>query len=178
MRTTNTEDFVYRAVISGELEIDARGRIWRVANRRGGRNRKTTIVVPCKRKRAEHPLPSGYLQVRVMFDGKRHNALAHRLVYRHFKGKIPQGLLVNHKNYNRSDNRPKNLELHTETESLIDRPTFNQLGQRNHHCKLSDAQVADIKTRRLGGQTLLSIAKAFGVSFQHVSKICRQQRRS
>ncbi len=54
-----------------------------------------------------------------MLDGKRHHALAHRLVYRHFKGPIPAGLTVNHLNGMRGDNRPENLELATASEQKL-----------------------------------------------------------
>ena len=177
MRKTNTEDNVYPVVISGELTIDSQGRIWRLARRTGNRWNRGTKTIPCLRVRAENALSNGYLQIRAMFNWKRHNALAHRLVWRHFYGLIPKGLLIDHKNCKKADNRPENLQLVSESESLRHRPTFNQRGERNHRCKLSNAQVAEIRKRRSEGESLSSLATGFGVTFQTISRIALHQRR-
>ncbi len=111
MLPKNIEEQAYRAVEMGEIEIDAKGRIWRIAARRGDRCKGGTRVIPCIRRRAEKRVTGGYLQIRVMIDWKRAHALAHRLVWRHLHGPIPAGLTINHKNGQRDDNRPENLEL-------------------------------------------------------------------
>lgn len=113
------EDAVLAAVASGELEIDSEGRIWRLAARRADRWRGGTRSIPCARRRAENKTSLGYMQVRVMVNGKRHHALAHRVVYRHFKGSIPPEMTVNHENGHRSDNRPENLTLATASEQKL-----------------------------------------------------------
>lgn len=112
----NAEDFAYQAVQMGELEIDSDGRIWRVANRRFWRWTGRTTTRPCNRRTAERG--ATYLTVRVMIDYKRVTALSHRLVWRHFNGQIPAGMTVNHKNGNKQDNRPVNLELATHSEQM------------------------------------------------------------
>jgi hypothetical protein len=112
----NAEDFAYQAVQMGELEIDREGRIWRVANRRFWRWIGRTTTQPCARKRAERG--TTYLTVRVMIDYKRVTALSHRLVWRHFRGSIPAGMTINHKNGQKQDNRPSNLELATHSEQM------------------------------------------------------------
>jgi len=63
-----SEEQVYPHVLSGLLTIDVEGRVWRSGFR------------------AENRTTLGYLQVRLMIGAKRHHALAHRLVYRHFSG--------------------------------------------------------------------------------------------
>lgn len=113
------EEEAYRAVEMGELTIDSEGRIWRVAARRGNKWTGGTMVIPCAPRRAENPTGSGYLQVRVMIDYSRAHALAHRMVWRHFHGQIPAGQTINHKNGNRADNHPDNLELATASEQAI-----------------------------------------------------------
>ena len=115
----NAEQVVYEAVLMGELRIDRDGTIWRVAARRADRWRGGSRTIPCKPRRAENATGLGYLQVRSMIDGKRHYALAHRLVYLHFKGPIPHGLTVNHLNGKRADNRPENLDLATASEQML-----------------------------------------------------------
>lgn len=179
----NRENEVYRAVEDGELTIDSEGRIWRVAARRGDRWAGTTKVVPCVPRRAEKP--SGkYLQVRVMFDGIRVHALAHRLVWRHVHGPIPHGLTVNHKNGRHMDNRPSNLELATSVEQarharqVLRRGRLDQFGPRNAMATLSTQQVREICSRRADGELLRVLAAEFGVREQTISRIARGDRRS
>jgi len=114
--TLNREDEAYRAIEMGELAIDFEGRIWRVAARRWDRWTQQTRSIPCEARRAEKSAGE-YLQVRVMIDGVRAHALAHRMVWRHFFGQIPPGMLVNHRNGAKTDNRPANLELVTPSEN-------------------------------------------------------------
>jgi hypothetical protein len=172
------EEIVYMAVTRGELEIDTHGQIWRTAARRGGRHGIRTI--PCERRRAEHQTTSGYLQVRVMTDGRRVNALAHRVVWLHFRGPIPSGLTINHRNGNKADNRPENLEVATYSEQVLHSRRVlgggDQRGERNPAAKLTRDQVEEIRRRRAMKEPLKAIAASFGVSDRTVSKIARGQR--
>ena len=117
MKPKNVEELAYLAVKMGELEIDNAGQVWRVAARRWDRWTQKTRTIPCAPRRAEK-VTGNYLQVRVMVDCVRANALAHRLVWRHFNGPIPPGLTINHKNGNPKDNSPGNLELATYSEQI------------------------------------------------------------
>lgn len=51
----------------------------------------------------------------------------HRVIYRKFVGALEIDLVVNHKNANRLDNRPENLELVTQSENNIWR--FREMGR-------------------------------------------------
>lgn len=176
------ENEAYPAVVSGELEIDNEGRIWRTARRRWNRWQQASESLPVVRRRTENQTTGGYLQVRVMVDGKRVHALAHRLVYRHFNGPIPPGMMINHRNGDKGDNRPENLELATPSENtvhsrqVLKRGRLDQGGQRNAMAKLTPEQVAEIRTRRAAGEKLTSIAVDYGVQMQTVSKIARGDR--
>lgn len=177
MQPKHREDDVYWAVQTGELTIDAQGRVWRTSARRGGR------PIPCTPRRAENDTGE-YLQVRVMRNGIRYHALAHRLVWRHYRGPIPAGLTVNHKNGVKSDNRLANLELATHSEQqvharqVLRRGRLDQWGLRNAMVKLTSEQVEQIKDRRAKGESLKSIAQDFPVVMQHISRITRGDRRS
>jgi DNA-binding XRE family transcriptional regulator len=112
---------------------------------------------------------------------KRVHAGAHRVVYWHFKGPIPEGIEVNHDNGQKADNRPRNLLLstssgnaeHAHRSGLID-----QYGQKNPSAKLSDKGVAEIRLAySKGGYTQAQLAEQYGVSHQTVSKVVRGQRR-
>lgn len=81
MSHPQNELFVLTAVKSGELEIDAQGRIWRVKKRTADRWTGKTKTTPCKKVRAEFPNRQGYLQVFLMRDKIKIGAAAHRLVW-------------------------------------------------------------------------------------------------
>lgn len=182
MKTKNNEIELYKAVEAGLLEIDSKGRIWKVAEMRGNRWNQNRAKHRVMRRRAEHD-QGQYLQVRRMVAGKRTYALAHRLVWMHFNGPIPQGLQINHKNGNKKDNRPANLELATSAQNTrhavrvlgVGRAA-NQHGEKNRNAKLTQAQVQAIRSRRAQGDSLKAIASEFGVTFQTVSKIARGNR--
>lgn len=101
---------VHRAVLDGRLEIDNEGRVWRA------------------HKRAEVAY-GNYLRVRASVDNKLRSTLAHRLVWRHFRGPIPEGLQINHINGDGCDNRPANLELLTPSENGLHRHHILGRGQ-------------------------------------------------
>lgn len=179
----NRENEVYRAVEMGELTIDTQGRVWRVAARRGDRWGGGSRAIACNPRRAEHQAGK-YMQVRVMFDGHRVYALAHRLVWRHFNSPIPEGLTVNHKNGRHTENWPENLELATYAEqvhharSVLRRGRLDQWGEANVMVKLTMEQVQEICSRRASGEALKAIAADYGVAMQTISKIARGDRRS
>lgn len=163
---------VVSLIDSGELEIDSEGRIWRNAMKKGLKKGGYQIV-KVKRKRAEFKLPLGYLQVRIMMNGKRYYVGAHRLVWQYFKGDIPDGLQVNHKNGIKHDNRIKNLEVVTRSENMkhsYKLGLHNQHGERNHQCKIADKQVVEIRNLyATGDYTLMEVADLYGIAFQTVS---------
>ncbi len=174
---------VYQAVSSGDLEIDSEGRVWRVRKRGWDRWKGAVVSRPCRRVRAENDNGT-YLQVGVMFCLKEYSTGAHRLVYRHFKGPIPDGLTINHKDGKKKRNHPDNLELASYSEQQIHATQVlkvghacNQSGENNSMARLTTAQVEEIRRRRLAGEKLRLIAADYGVKFQHVSKIARGDRR-
>jgi hypothetical protein len=176
-RGAGNEEFVYQAVLCGELEIDEAGRIWRLKTKRFSRSVGATIAVACQRVRAE--LDSGeYLQVRVMFAGCRRYALAHRLVWLHFNGFIPRHLTVDHKNELKKDNRPENLVLSSDRDQQLRtvrsfrRSRERGLGLQTNK-KLTAFDVAQIKFRRAEGETFAKISSDYPVSPRTIVKIDR-----
>lgn len=60
------------------------------------------------------PKDNGYMYVTLMKNGKRHNKYIHRLVAEAFIHKIPKGWVINHLDYDRSNNAVENLEITTQ----------------------------------------------------------------
>ena len=182
MKSKRNEEFVYQAVLNGDLIIKPDGTIWRIRKRGWDRWKKKAVSRPCKPVRAENNVGE-YLQIRAMLDGVRVYALAHRLVYRHFKGPILGDLTVNHEDGKKKNNHPSNLELATYSEQQIHAlhvlkvGRIDQNGEKNAMVKLTTCQVTEIRQRRSSGEKLLSIADDYGVTFQTISKIARGDRR-
>lgn len=155
------------AAIGDVFRVDDEGRIWRIASGR----------------RAENGTGEdrGYLQVRLMVDGRRHHVMAHRIVWMHRHGPLADELEVNHENGVRDDNHPGNLRPCTGSENCTHSRRVlgngDQRGERNHQTRLSDEAVALIRTRRAAGERQADIADDFGVTHQTVSKIIRGDRR-
>lgn len=73
------------------------------------------VIVPVDGKYLKaHVLKSGYLHIVLQKDRKRKDYAIHRLVAFHFCDGYEEGLVVNHKNENKADNRADNLEWCTE----------------------------------------------------------------
>lgn len=179
------EEFVYVAVASGELEIDAEGRIWRLARRTRDRWGGPPKSTPVTRQIADRAGTAGYRNIRAMVDGKRMTALSHRLVWLHRHGPIPDGMTVNHKNGDKGDNRPTNLDLATDSEQQIHANQVlgtgsgaNQAGERNPFSKVTSAQVDEIKAARATGETCAAIAARYGITYQQVWRIAKGLSRS
>lgn len=150
----------------GEWEIDPDGRVW--TTRRG------------PRRRAERPARE-YLMVRAMVGGKRVCGQAHRLVWQHLHGDIPDGLVVNHINGRKHDNRPSNLEVVSYSENMRHAHRLrlrDERGEGNPACKLSNRDVASLRAEYATGQfTQAQLGARYGIAFQTVSKIIRGERR-
>lgn len=61
---------------------------------------------------------SGYLRVQFRFQGRLRQIRSYRLVAEAFIGPRPRGLQVNHKDGNKSNNTPENLEYVTAAENI------------------------------------------------------------
>lgn len=166
-------------VRDGVLEVDSEGRIWRNAIHRHHRS-GVISVIPTQRRRAE-VLAGGYLAVYAWRNGVERGAMAHRLVWQHFFGDIPDGLTINHKNGMKHDNRPSNLEVVTASENAkhaYRTGLKSQWGSRNPVAKMTEAQVAEARSRyAAGGITQGQLAREYGVAFQTMSKTLRGENR-
>jgi len=177
MTHLQNELLVIQALKTGEMEIDAEGRIWRLMKRTGDRWTQGTKTTPCKKVRAEMTNKAGYLQVRLMRDSKRIYASAHRLVWIHFNGPIPQGITINHKDGVKRNNSPGNLELATYGEQrihacrVLNAGHWDCKGEKHPKTHLVDANVMEMRKLRRSGVMVKDIAKMFGMTKKATSFI-------
>jgi len=177
------DEVVYETIESGVFEIDSEGRIWRLLRPQTSRWGRETKLVPCERRRAESPA-GPYLHLVVTVDGVRAYALAHRLVWRHFKGPIPKGLTINHEDGLKRNNRPGNLALATHREQTLHAINVlgwksyknmlgknSQPGERNAMAKLSENAAREIRAAPTIRGSGAALAKRFGVSRATITRV-------
>lgn len=152
-----------------EYEVSSAGRVRRVG-------RATGAQVGHIRKPGR--LPRGYLYVPTYRGNVQRNAYVHRMVALAFLGNPPcPGAHVNHKNFDKADNRVENLEWVTPSDNL--RHTWRHDRQRTHdqtargvsngRAKLTPALAAAIRSS--DGRTISSLAHEYGVSRSTVRRV-------
>jgi hypothetical protein len=160
---------------SGVLSIDDEGRIWRHAARIGGR------IYPVEPRRAESTTRRGYLRVRLYVRGVGlQTVAAHHVVWVAANGPISEGLQINHKDMNPSNNRLDNLELVTPSGNMRHSYQHGRLTPFAYALRdgkswfgraiPTDAEIADMRAARRLGATLKEIAERFNVS---ITRACR-----
>lgn len=131
----------------------------------------------------QHEINSGYLVVGIALrDGSRVNRLVHRLVAKEFCDGFAEGLVVNHRDANRHNNRADNLEWCTHEENISDCMVRGVFDVKSAH------KVAQLKRRRpveqltLEGERIATFASAreaasvVGIHENNVSRVCRGER--
>lgn len=117
----------------------------------------------------------GYMRVNLSIRGKVKTVSVHRLVALAFLGE-PTGKQINHKDGDKANNRPDNLEWceakHNLDHALRTRLRINPSGERNGSSKLTAKQVRFIRAKQ-GTISQNLLAKRFGVSQSLVSRIQR-----
>lgn len=127
-------------------------------------------------------MSTGYVHLAIK-EGKRvRRVYAHRVIWEHVNGPIPQDMQVNHINGRKSDNRLANLELVTPAENCqhayatgLSKPMS---GPRNGNTKLTTAQVLELRKRQQAGEQQQALAAEYGLSKAQVSRIVNGKRRT
>lgn len=106
--------------------------------------------------------------------------LVHRLVLLAFVGPVPKGLVTNHIDGNKQNNKIENLEITTYTENHLHAFRLGLRkplqGEKAGNVKITDKQVKEIRRLYAGGQYYQKeLAKKFKVSQQLVSRVIRKE---
>jgi hypothetical protein len=108
---------------------------------------------------------TGYPQASFRHQGKQKKVTVHILVALLFIGPRPKGLVINHKDGDKLNNIPENLEYVTVAENNrhAQRTLLNSTkGESNPRSVLTESQVVDVK-ERLQYQSQKEIAEMYGV---------------
>jgi hypothetical protein len=120
----------------------------------------------------------GYLRVGLHALGKSKTVSIHKMVALAFLGPRPPSHHINHKNFNRQDNRSSNLEYTTPRgnaeHAIAGGRARRQGGERGPLAKLTWDAVRQIRAFAAMGKSRLSIASDFLISRSNVSLIVRQ----
>jgi len=126
----------------GIYEVSNHGRVKRVSGGQGARVGGILKFIPTK---------AGYSTVSLCMDCKPKMVLVHRLVAGAFIEKTGGRNVVNHKNFNKKDNRVENLEWTTHSENIRHSFKFgvrsrpSARGTCNRSAKLTDEEVMEIR---------------------------------
>lgn len=146
---------IRQMIASGVLEIRPNGEIWKLA-----RISSSGRIVSITPKRAECTLKNGYLGIVVWSKGKQFLSLAHRVVWTILVGEIPSGMDLNHKDGNKKNNNPANLEVVTRGENLKHAAhTGLRVYENLAHQRANEATVL-----RNNGLSYAEIARNLGIS--------------
>lgn len=127
-------------------------------------------------------MSTGYLHIAIA-EGKRvRRVYAHRVIWEHVHGAIPDGMQINHVNGVKDDNRIANLELVTPAGNVQHAYATGLItpmsGTRNGNARLTTAQVLQIRQRQQAGEQQRALAAEYGVSKAQVCRIVSGKRRA
>ena len=139
----------------GVISLHPDGTFWKNA-----RITNSGRIVPIEPKRMEVNLKAGYLGIVVWKHGKQYLALAHRVAWILLKGNIPDHMDINHKDGNKHNNNPENLEVVTRGTNLYHAYRTGLRKKSNY----SEEYSKQAKQLRDDGLTYNQIGEALGIS--------------
>ncbi len=112
------------------------------------------------------PNKRGYLRINIYYGGGRSNWNIHRIVALAFLGPIPDGMQVNHKDFNKTNNAVSNLEYVSSAENVAHAKKNMRYwsGSRGYGSKLSDSDAEKIRALRASGVSTDSLARKYSVN--------------
>lgn len=115
----------------------------------------------------------GYLRINLWHNGKVSSIAVHRMVAICFLENPDNKLIVNHIDGNTSNCRLENLEWTTQSENIIHAYATGlaAVGEDCTVAKLTEEQVLKIIETMKSGESVVQVAKTFGVSAAAVSHI-------
>ena len=112
---------------------------------------------------------------------KARRFIAPRVAYLLWVGPIPEGKNICHKCDRTLCIRPEHLFPGTQKQNMEDAAAKGRIKngwKHGAHRKITDAQIAEIRQRRLAGESGIKIAKEFGLCHTQVYRIALKRRRT
>lgn len=116
----------------------------------------------------------GYGTTKLCLNGVQYSKMSHEWICETFNGAKPDGenIVVNHKNGNKLDNRPENLEWISAKMNVSHSITFNKKhGFIEHRSVFTPELVLEIYHRLLSGERTQKLATEYGVGRHAISHI-------
>jgi hypothetical protein len=116
----------------------------------------------------------GYLSVMLCRHGRTRRIYVHKVVARAFLGRRPRRMTVNHRDGDKANNRPRNLEYVTLSANLLHKCRVLKKGSGDDHyrAQLSNTAVQQIR-RLLHVTSRRAIAVHFNVAYETIGAIAR-----
>jgi len=165
------EENFHRLLETGMFSIDDAGRIWRHS-----KYSSCGTICHIEPRRAECKHSCGYLHLAI--GGRKGlRAYAHRVIWQHLNGEIPDGMEINHINGIRNDNRPENLELVTNSQNKVHghRVLGHCIGEAHWAARLTVAKVKEIRNLAKSGTTHAELARRYNVRRESIRDIIEKR---
>jgi hypothetical protein len=115
----------------------------------------------------------GYLYVRLWDGVAHHNTSVHSLVAEAFIGLRPSALEINHRDGNKRNNWPGNLEYITHRQNIQHGYNIGLTSRSRPSLKLSAADREVVRGRLVAGELPRVVAQEFGISVSYARNIRR-----
>lgn len=160
---------IWKLALNGRVLVSSLGTIIRIGIPESNKIplRATRTVLPHKN--------SGYLRVKIWHNGRSRPFQVHALVTEAFLGLRPKGLVVNHKDLNKLNNKIENLEYVTDRENHDHATRMGvqrgHKGESHHKAKLKVSDVLEIRRLNNSGLTAKQVGLRFGVGESNIFHI-------
>lgn len=111
---------------------------------------------------------NGYYMVRKMYDGKIYHFMEHRVIWWFFNGDIDENMVINHKDFDRTNNDISNLEMISQKENVAHSMKNGRYpdmsGANNPKAALTETEVQAIRYMAKHGWKQKDIATLFNAN--------------
>ena len=169
-----SEEAIWRPVlewgVDGAYEVSNLGHVRRVKPAKGCRVGRILKV---------RELPSGYLVVKMRVPGKKNGVIkaVHQVVASAFElVKQPHHEVIHHKNHNKKDNRPENLEWVTKKENAQAAVEAGQFERDGKHVSAKISRKDADQIRKLASSTTREeLARRFGLKQKSIDCVLKNE---